>query len=175
MHEAWQSQRGKLNHDWLKNDFIKSVDAFTARLGQPEPDEGRIREFLVDDLPQWDRSRPEIRSLLDGAEDSLSPRELFDAYPLSMCTATTMAWLPGLIHALWLNRYAIRQLVDGASQALERADSFYARLAPGSHAALQAEDIDRLKRARSKFREFADALRDLSNAISALPHKILVV
>ena len=175
MHEEWQQQRGELNHDWLKNSFMKSVDAFAARLGQQQPDHERIQEFLSADLPVWERRRRELRALLENAESALSPMQLFHVPPLSQCAAEVMIWLPGLVHALWLNRCPIRRLIEEAGQAVERADSLYAHAVRELGEPVASADLGRLKNARGAIREFSAALRVLSAAISALPHKILVM
>ncbi|MBT3381158.1 MAG: hypothetical protein HN742_11090 [Lentisphaerae bacterium] len=174
MSKLWLARRSALNHDWLKNDFTKSVGAFVARLEQRKPDESRVRDFLIFDLPAWQQHGPELRQLLRDAEEALSPQSFFCYYPLSLCTSETLLWLPSTVHALWLTKYGVRSRVAEALQAMELADKYYAVI-DEVRAKMDLLSIAELKSASKTFRGFSDALRELSHAISALPHRILVV
>ncbi|MCP4545547.1 MAG: hypothetical protein GY835_03640 [bacterium] len=175
MYETWQRRRGALNHDWLKNDYLKAVDAFLARLEQKSPDPERLEEFLSVDLPGWDRQRPNLESLLDAAEECLSPRRLFDVPPLSNAAPETLVWLPALTHALWLARHPIQQRIAEAHAALQKAEATYKRISQELSCNDRKVGIEPLQASRSAFVDFSGALRALSCAISALPQKILVV
>lgn len=175
MGDPWQQRRSSLNHDWLMNDFMKSVNAFVARLGQQRPNHERIREFLSTDLPIWEVRREELRLLLADAEEALSPRRLFDVPPLMRCEPDTAAWLAPLVHALWLTRYPVKQWIKDARQAVDSADTMYAKVKCEFCEGSETVEMSRLQGANGTFREFADALRTLTCAISVFPKRQSVV
>jgi len=175
MNNPWQRRRSVLNHDWLKNGYMKGVDAFVSRLGRQSPVQLRIQEFLISDFPVWRRRQPKLQALLADAVDALSPRSLFDLPPLSLCGPETLAWLPNLAHSLWLARYPIKEQVENSQRALKRADAAYNHIVKGLNGSTASTDPTRLRECEPLFREFSKALHALSAAISALPKKVMVV
>jgi hypothetical protein len=175
MYETWQRRRAALNHDWLKNDYLTAVDAFLARLEQRNPDLERLEEFLSVDLPGWGRQRQDFESLLDDAEESLSPQRLFDDPPLSNAAPETLTWLPGLTHVLWLARHPIKQRLAEAHAALQKVEATYKCISQELTGNGRRVSLGPLQATRPTFVEFSGALRALSHTITALPQKILVV
>ena len=174
MQGGWQGKRDEINHDWLKNEYLKAADAFITRLAQQQPDLERVREFLTD-LLEWESRRDELLQLIAGAEDALSPRRLFDEPPLSRCGPETLEWLPSVMHGLWLMRYPIKDSIEAIVQAVDSVDAAYAVVMRILDRPTRLTDIDKLRNDRQTFVKFSDALRTLSAAISSLPHRILVV
>ena len=175
MSDTWQERRAAFNHDWLKNEYLKAVDAFISRLGHHTPDTERIREFLAEDFPSWEYQRRRLQMILDTIENELSPRVLFSIPPLSRCSPETMEWLPNLTHELWLQRTSISKKVQDTEAAMNRSDSIFKTITGEVEKLFKKAGQTDLKNARLIFSEFSKSLRDLSDAISAFPHGIKVV
>ena len=174
MTDTWQRQRSVLNHDWLKNDFLLSVNAFIARIGKDKPDDTRLAEFLEIDLPAWESKEAQFRMLLASAEQALSPIRLFDEQTLYLWKPDTLTWLPELVHALWLARYPIRQWIESASHALDAVNAAYEQIINELAPHRRNESFNLRESSGKGFQTLADTLQALSAAISVLPRKILV-
>ena len=174
MPDKWQKCRNEFNHDWLKNEYLKAINAFIKRLDQHKPDRKRIQEFLRIDLQDWTIRRNDVQYLLDEAENVLSPQNLFNHLPLSQCSAEVKEWLPSLIHEYWLWRNSIKQKISRVRLAKNNVDTMYDLVIGNIGSDIEQTDIVCLKDSKEVFRKFAEALRTLSNAICEFPHKIRV-
>jgi len=174
MSSNWQQRRSTLNHDWLKNDYINSVIAFSTRLNQPLLDRMRINEFILVIFPNWSRRQKEFGLLIAEAEEALSPRNLFKTPPLSRCSNETKKWLSQLAHELWLNHYPIKQWIEEALEALKQVNSAYDNILMILPRKLENMEDYQLQELKPEFDNFAKIIRILTNRISVFPHKILI-
>jgi len=171
MVDEWQLRRSELNHQWLKNEFIRHLRAFIQRLSRPEPDERRLAEFVRADWPKLAERRDDLANLLATAEDALSPRQVLEEPPLSSCGPETRAWLSRLVHALWLQRTPIRRRVEEASAALGEVWECYV----GLDQVVERAGPDELRSAAKLFSAFAAKVDRLSRCLTELPSRIEVV
>lgn len=170
MNQEWQARRTDLNHDWLKNDFLRRLRAFVVRVEDGAQDTGRLEEFVRKYWPEWRRNSNRIRDLLADAEESLSPRQYFARLPLSECPTEVKGWLPNLVHALWLVRTDVRRHNGDAQKSLDRAEALFDELSP----TLQRPPCN-LAPDPTKLREFEASAKQLGESIGRLPHHVEVV
>lgn len=174
MNSQWQAKRTKLNHDWLKNDFLRRLRAFVSRVEDGAQDAARLEEFACKHWPEWRRHSHLIRDMLIDGEECLSPRQYFACLPLSACPAEVKSWLPNLIHALWLVRTDIRRHNAEAQCSLNRAEALFDELSPILQHASQNLTSD-LAKSVGQLREFEAAAKQLGESIGRLPHHVEVV
>jgi hypothetical protein len=171
---SWQQLRSELNHDWLKNRYLRQLQAFIIRIQQKPPDRDRIVEFLDHDFPAWRVERGKIVELLQEAEQALSPARLIEQPPLSHCSDADRAWLAWLVHELWLVRKPVRRWCDAGREAFADADRRFEE----ANAALgtgQGVDVERLLPSVVALQVFSAALQRLVRQLSEFPHEIQVV
>jgi hypothetical protein len=170
----WQQLRSELNHDWLKNVYLRQLQAFVIRSRSSRPDRGRMREFLQADFYAWRARRPSIVALLDDAERALSPATLFDEAPLSACAELDQAWLRIIIHELWLVRRPVREWCESGRRALEVVDVRFEEASKGIGCVCDL-DLEQLGGRLGAFEALSEAILALIHRISAFPHEIEVV
>lgn len=169
MTSKWQLQRSRLNHDWLKNEYLKNLDGLIVQMRTSRslnaPMERQMRAYLS----SWKRKYTEVEGLLNSAEIWLSPRSLFEREPLIHCSPENKAWLAPLIHGLWLFRYGVREKVAEARQLLSEADQ--------SHEHLEAAVMRRepSSSVTVPLETFTDTLKRLSRLLSSFPDKVVTV
>ncbi|MEW8051849.1 MAG: hypothetical protein AB2809_15895 [Candidatus Thiodiazotropha sp.] len=176
MSDVWQQQREKLNHAWLTNEFLVSHvrGSLLANLTSHNPDQERLKEFAELDWPTWTQRRDELATLLNSAEESLSPRRLLDQPPLQDEAPKTKAWLSGVVHAMWLARTGFHGKLSDAKKALADVDCCYQQLDPLLHCPDEV-DMGEVQLALDSFREFEAAVLRLTECIHVFPQKVEVV
>ena len=167
----WQLLRSELNHQWLKNEFIRHLRAFIQRLSMPDGDELRLVEFARADWPEFAARREQLADLLASAEDALSPRWLVQEQPLARCPPESRAWLEHLVHALWLARTPIRLRISEAQAALDGVLRRYAELDP----VVQQASCEALRSVTRLFIAFESEVVRLSTSLSRLPDRVQAV
>ncbi len=170
MPDEWQLRRSELNHQWLKNELIRHLRAFVARLEATDPDEKRIAEFAREDWPKFAARREEIIDLLVSAEQALSPQRLFEQTPLSRFEPGMRAWLSRLVHDLWLARTPVKQQICAAGVALDSATRLYMEL----DALVVSAEPEVLRPALESLVAFEGDVMRLSACLSQLPRKVQV-
>ena len=169
MTSKWQLQRSRLNHDWLKNEYLKNLDGLIVQMRTSRsldvPMEMQMRAYLT----SWKRKRPELKDLLNSAENRLSPSSLFEREPLIHCSPENKAWLAPLIHGLWLLRYGVREKVAEGRQLQSEADQ--------SHKQLEGTVTRREPSGSIKvpLEAFTDTVKRLSRLLSSFPDKVITV
>jgi hypothetical protein len=171
MQTDWQQRRSAFNHDWLKNDFLNSLNAFITLLDYRAPDQGEILKFLKEKLPVWPEKAAEAKWLIESFEVEMSPKQFFGVPPLCNCDEETKGWLPGLVHDLWLARYPVTELLHSGQRALAGVIEKYQAL---RLEALRAEAIpfDSLRGMKNAFVAFKDACDALSVVLSQMDIKV---
>lgn len=171
MLSEWQRRRSEFNHDWLKNQFLNRLNAFRERLRGAKPDIGKLRQFLREDLPEWDSHECEARWLIECVEHEMSPRRFFDYPPLTRCSEETKEWLPDVIHELWLNRYPVLALQKHAGDSLSKASKRYGLLKKRVQE-LASMDSERLVSLAHDFSELSRLCGELHDALSEFDIKM---
>jgi len=174
IYPAWQRERSGVNHDWLQNQFILALGKWENICNGDVEDERFEAAFVPGGLRDWPQRREDLSGLIDRFEREMSPIRLFADPPLSHCDTKTRAWLPDLIHSLWLERYRVKELVFAAREAIESADrAFFAlkRFFPreGSNSRDRSSDLARA------VAEFRTRCEQLARCISKFPSEIRVV
>jgi hypothetical protein len=164
----WQRRRGRLNHDWLKNQFLTAL-SHLENIGRDlvEDPEFPLR-FHRDILPQWQERRKEILDLGLRFEEEMSPRVLFRCEPLSLIPGMQEDWMIQLIHALWWVRVRPDRLLSALYNALENCDRAWHVLStqpPNSTAPIDPEPVH----------DFRVACLTLAHVISSYPTSISVL
>lgn len=169
MHEAWQSKRSKLNHDWLKNEYLKNLDGLIVQMGSSRSLDATKERQMRAYLSSWKSKHSEVEDLLDSAEDKLSPRSLFESEPLIHCSPENKAWLAPLIHGLWLLRHGVREKVVEARLLLLEADQSHEHL---EGAVMRREPSGSIT---EPLETFTDTVKRLSRLLSSFPDKVVTV
>jgi hypothetical protein len=123
----WQRRRAVLSHDVLKNRIAPSLAKLcrvvTGQVDAPD----FVEEFEASGAKAIERACEELDFLLESAEDSLSPRQLFGSPPLSDFPPGTLQWLPDALHGHWTARAQLdfrkchgRTQIDQTQRALEK-------------------------------------------------------
>lgn len=165
----WQRLRTRLNHDWLKNEYLKNLDGLIVQLRASQTMDSNLCGELRAYLMGWSRNHGEIETLLNSAENRLSPRILFEEDPLIRCSSEHRTWLAPLIHGLWLVRYGIRERIEETRGILSEAER--------SHVRLQSEfsGTQDMVQILEALETFADWVGNLSRLISKFPDKVVTV
>ena len=176
MSDFWQQRREELNHAWLTNQFLVSHvrGSLLVNLTSHNPDHEVLKEFAELDWPTWAQRRDELATLLDSAEQSLSPRRLLDQPPLQNAPPKTKAWLSGAVHAMWLARTGFHGKLSAAKKALADVDRRYQQLDPLLHRPDEV-DMGEVRQALDSFRGFEAAVLRLTECIHVFPQKVEVV
>jgi hypothetical protein len=140
------------------------------RLRSEVPDEGAIRRFLAEDLKEWPDKAMSLRRLLDSFETQMSPASLVNEPPLCRLDADVRRWLADVAHLAWLSRLPIKAWVRAATTELDEAEMLYARLPAGE----DANDAQGHPRLIAEFELFETTCRQLSEALSRFPGKMVV-
>lgn len=171
----WQKRREVFNHHWLKNDLMMALISWSKLLEGIDEDPETEREFIEKYVRTWPTKHNEAASLIQDFAIEMSPKTLFETYPLSNCDEDTKSWLREVVHQLWLNRFSVNKLVTDANASLNAVSRAYERLV----AALQScEDLTKAREMRLFRKQFDDyrvACERLGSAIEKFPGEILVV
>jgi len=133
---------------------------------------GSLRTELKEGLLEWEKHRGELERLLSTAEESLSPRSLFEHGPLIHCSSGQKALLIPFVHELWLVRSRISETIDMTRSLLSRVDKLSVGLNCIGDSPLTGE---MLTSAVNKLESFADTLMEISKSIGKFPDKVVVV
>jgi hypothetical protein len=167
----WQRRRGRLNHDWLKNQFSPALGKWLNVIAGEVEDEGFGEHLRRSVLAEWPEKRPEIATLLDDFLYEMSPRTLFREQPLSGCDDETKKWLGELVHQRWAEASETQALLKEAVFCLEEADLAYRSLVSGGLLAISHPEKAELELlpAAARFRKTCDAL---GRALSKFPSEV---
>jgi hypothetical protein len=157
---AWQHQRSRFNHDWLKNTFIIQLGALKNMASAMLEDESQLIEACQSALWEWDEHRLEARELIEAFYYQESPKELFHILPLSNCDDETKSWLPDYIHQHWLTTHPVETWIYDALNTWKEADQQARKL--------QAT----LEQSQSKADTLAVLVNDFRYSVSALSDAI---
>ena len=174
MISAWQKQRSRFNHDWLKNQFLAALARWLNLLDDLIEDPEFERTFVPTILSQWELQRVEAQSLASRFEQEMSPACLLDQPPLARFGEQDKAWLKRLVHNLWLQRYAVLAQVNATLATIRDADVIYVaiqqRLCSNAKPPTAADERAHL----IQWRKFRESCQDLAKAIETFPNQVKV-
>ncbi len=163
----WQQLRARLNHDWLKNEYLKNLDGLIVQMKSSRRLDATLESQIKAYLSAWKRKYSEMEDLLSTAEDNLSPRSLFESEPLIYCMPEHKVWLAPLVHGLWLFRSGIREKVAEARRFLSDADRSHEQLGAKFKKRETAGNIT------AALEVFTDIVKQLSRLLSSFPDKVV--
>lgn len=169
----WQQRRGRLNHDWLKNQLSLALGKLMNVLSGEVEDESFRERFRHSILAEWPEKRNEISDLLKDFVQEMSPRNLFREPPLCGCDEDTKMWLGELIHRRWAEGSETQNLLSEAARCLEEANlAYHALISLGWSATPYPEEPEpEVLDAAIRFRKACEAL---GRALSRFPSEVAV-
>ncbi|NVN97087.1 hypothetical protein HXX01_02540 [Candidatus Nomurabacteria bacterium] len=175
MKPNWQVRRSEFNHDWLKNMYIPKLGTWLNILDDEIEDDDFEKTFVDRIFPGFESQINEALSLPNDFINEMSPRLFINEPPLSNLDASTKDCLSELIHLLWLERYAVNNLVENACSAANEAIESYKRLQEALSSCNDTHDIEMLKPFRNLFLGLLSSCRALSKAVEKFPSEVRVV
>ncbi|WP_190274009.1 hypothetical protein [Pelodictyon phaeoclathratiforme] len=153
----------------MKNEYLKNLDALIVQLQANKTINSHLSRELEAYLTSWLRRHEEVETLLNSAEDRLSPRTYFEKDPLNRCSLEAKSWLAPLVHVLWLVPSGISERVDEAREVLAKADYY--------HTGLQSElsGSQELVLILKLLEAFTDCVGNFSRLLSSFPDKVVSV
>ena len=173
--DRWERERSKLNHDWLKNEYLPRLGTWLNVLNGHVSRWAEEPVFVRQVLPQWADHRDAIRAMLDECANALSPVRVLEAIELPQRDPDTFDWLGGLIHALWLKRSGVRDIIGHAQDCLRRADAAYRCIQEVVSEYTEQELAQAFMSERPGFEALEKACSELADAITSLPHRTRVL
>jgi len=171
---CWQKRRSVFNHDWLKNQYMVALAKYLNLLEGKIEDRDFEGSFVQSVLPEWELHSREATALAKDFEREMSPRVMFDRYPLSLCDEHTKQWLGNLLHVLWLTRYPVRCWVADAAECAAEAEIAYSQLQESLRSCQDIRSSDALRGYRDKFIDFRARCQDLAKALEKFPSEVRV-
>ena len=154
----WQTERSRVNHDWLKNNLINKLNSLAAL-----PDDEHTRAITADSLAQWDEQIGKLQSLINHLEHDMSPARLFEAPPLDRVGDRHKSWMLSLLHDHWCRKNDIPGIKAEMSAGLEAVKQAFALFGPKfASGDFSSEDVVRFVGACQKYSEYLSSLRELS-------------
>jgi hypothetical protein len=171
----WQASRSALNHDWLTSRFDRDLYGWLGIFeGEDEDEVFNAQTFEPNTIAEWRRRSIEVRDLIAGYEDAMTPAGLLDVPPLVDMPEISRRWLRDLVHFLWKARCDVAGQKTDAAAALDAADSVFAQI----REAYEKDGFDSLvanMEILELLREAIKRCRALGKVISRLNHEIEVV
>lgn len=174
MISAWQKQRSRFNHDWLKNQFLPALARWLNLLDDLIEDPEFERSFVPTVLPQWESQRVEAQRLANRFEEEMSPACLLDQPPLARFGEHDRAWLKRLVHNLWLQRYAVPAQVNHALAVIRDADAICVAIQQRLCSSAEPPTAARERTHLVQWREFRERCQNLAKAVEAFPNQVKV-
>ena len=118
----WQTERSRINHDWLKNKFINNLYSL-ARY----PEDTYTWKNTKANFEQWDEQIGKLQTLVDTIEYAMSPARLFEQPPLDKISDCHKSWMVPLLHKYWYKKNNIRDIKVKLSVGLENVKRAFTR------------------------------------------------
>lgn len=171
---SWQRDRSRINHDWLKSQYLPALGAMISVLNEDVECTDLERQLGGLELDRWADSRARIEALAREFEIHMSPRALFCRPPLDKCDKRTKEWLPELVHMLWRARNPVDAWVRGSLTAVAEADAAWGLLGAGLHGCRRPYQLEEVQAILPEFTAFRTACQEIARAIEQFPNRILV-
>jgi len=169
---AWQKRRAAFNHDLLKNRYLIALSKWLNLLNGEIEDARFEKLFISSLLPMWEDARKEVFNIAIDFEKQMSPAILFDAQPLSNCTAFTKTWLPFVVHELWLERCDVRSKVEDLLQKIDAADASYKLIQSLLQSLMPDTSAQTLQVHYQAFNNFREDCTELAKCLEHFPDEV---
>ena len=154
----WQTERSRVNHDWLKNKLINKLNSL-AKL----PGDGHTRSIISENLIQWDEQIGKLQTLIETLEHDMSPSRLFEQPPLDKIGDRHRSWMLPLLHDHWCRKNDIPGIKSKMSDGLKAVKHAFALFRPKfASGDFTSEDVARFAAACQEYSEYLSSLRELS-------------
>ena len=173
---TWQKRRIEFNHDWMKNIYLISMDAFIGRihdLKETTRVNGRVEEFIKIRFFEWELHKKEAEWLINNFKNQMSPKECLNSGFLKYYSEDDKKWMGELIHELWLIRHPVDEWIKNSHKAFNKVEKLYRdiKVQLSKHKHFNATYLLSMK---TVFENFCEACSKFSETISQLPNKYLV-
>lgn len=166
----WNHLRTKLHHDWLQK-YFTLFDARADEMDGSIKGKRAVRSDIFKQFAVWQAKEDDFKVLIEETVDALSPKQLLDEHPLNRMSEENKAWLGELIHALYLERAAIKDKISELNIKFASISETY----PILMRLLNGENDELRKRAGDRpIKRFYEDLKEFSRMISLLPHEVQV-
>lgn len=172
---SWQKRREDFNHKWLKNDLLMALRAWPNLLDGIDEDMEAEKNFVAKYVKPWPLKQQEAAALIEDFVDQMSPKTLFNEYPLANCDEDTKKWLGDLVHQLWLIRCSVMSLVADARARLKAVAVAHEYLMTALKVCKDTSKAREMKPFKKHFDDFRAACEKLGTAIEKFPSEVLVV
>lgn len=124
----WSIHRGEFNHQWLANNYLNQLRYWVSEMtsGVNGGDIEFEEKFVKKTLRQWEHRSEQAAAIIENAVEHLSPRRLFDQFPLCQIPADVREPMSEACHQLWLQRTV--EIRQRAEKAKRQVDQNYNRL-----------------------------------------------
>lgn len=172
---SWQKRREDFNHKWLKNDLMMALRAWPNLLDGIDEDPEAEKELVTKYVNAWPTKKQEAAALIEDFVDQMSPKTLFNEYPLSNCDKDTKQWLGELIHQLWLIRCSVMSIVVDAHKCLNEVSVAHENLITALKGCKDTTKAKKMKPFKEQFEDFRSACEALGISIEKFPSEVSVV
>jgi hypothetical protein len=128
---AWNKERARINHDWLRVSFLTFLQAWRSELDQ-DGEAGGLSAELTKQLAEWNRRRPQLDALLADAEYALSPARGQENELLLNFPPADRARLLAAGHEEWLQHSGIQRKLKLTQVAADAVDDLVNALLKGA-------------------------------------------
>lgn len=171
MDSDWQTQRVRLNHNWLKNRYLRLLNNFINRIDGKKTDQSRIEVFKSKIFHEWADNTCLFNDLVKRSIIELSPKNLFKNFPLTECNEYYQNWLLDLSHELWLKQYKMDNLQINAFETINQINKLYETILDSFITC----SIDHIKLNKNIFIRYYEELKKLSDLIHCFPDEVLFI
>ncbi len=173
---TWQKRRIEFNHDWMKNKYLISMDAFIVRMHDLKESSGvseRLEEFINNRFFEWDNHKKDAEWLIENYEHQMSPKVCLNSDILKYYSEEDKEWMGELIHKLWLIRNPVDEWIDDSNEAFNKVEKLFQDIKAqlSRHKQHNAKYLLSMK---AVFENFCEACINFSETISQFPNKYLV-
>jgi hypothetical protein len=171
---AWKAARNRLNHDWLKNKFLMTLEK-AIKIANGKAEDGEfVERFVESSLQEFELEIRKAKILIGSFENSMSPRNLLDREPLRHLDLRHRHWLGQVVHMCWLTRLNVDGLVRTANSRLEETVERCKKLDSCFKRMHDAGIRTGLEFCLYELVAFRDACQEFGNVMSRFPSRIEV-
>lgn len=120
----WHAFRGGFNHRWLANNYLNHLRYWVSEMeaGGEDGDVEFGTRFVNNILKQWEHRSKEAAWIIEHAQTALSPKTLFEQFPLCRIPEDIREPVSEACHHLWLQRTEkLRKRAFDAKEVVDRA------------------------------------------------------
>lgn len=124
--QEWRRLRSRLHHDWLSGRYVPAAEGLKQMIARGDEGGVWIEERAKWLQQEWETHQTEIRRLLDGFPQAMTPAALVDDGRFAFLPSSVRSAFRDLIDSLWRARYPVIAWVNELESALEDAEKAHA-------------------------------------------------